>query len=71
MQTGHCYPSISRGKRLTGVSYYGPYGSDNTIESGDRRTGTFIYDTRACCCCRRRMRPERPRHIQPVEVGNT
>jgi len=39
-----CYRINSRGKRVTGVSYYGPDGSDNTIEAEIVVLGTFIYD---------------------------
>jgi gluconate 2-dehydrogenase alpha chain len=39
-----CYRINSRGKRATGVSYYGPDGSDNTIEADIVVLGTFIYD---------------------------
>src|SRR5260370_11748072 len=34
-----CYRINSRGKRVTGVSYYGPDGSDNTIEAEIRLLG--------------------------------
>jgi gluconate 2-dehydrogenase alpha chain len=39
-----CYRINSMGKRVTGVSYYGPDGSDNTIEAEIVVLGTFIYD---------------------------
>jgi gluconate 2-dehydrogenase alpha chain len=39
-----CYRINSRDKRVTGVSYYGPDGSDNTIEAEIVVLGTFIYD---------------------------
>jgi len=39
-----CYRVNSTGKRVTGVSYYGPDGSDNTIEAEIVILGTFIYD---------------------------
>ncbi len=41
-----CYRvnSDSNGKRVTGVSYFGPDGSDNTIEAEMVILGTFIYD---------------------------
>ena len=39
-----CYRINSSGKRVTGVSYYGPDGSDNTIEAEIVILGTFIYD---------------------------
>jgi gluconate 2-dehydrogenase alpha chain len=39
-----CYRINSSGKRATGVSYYGPDGSDNTIEADIVVLGTFIYD---------------------------
>ena len=39
-----CYRINSRGKRVTGVSYYGPDGSDNSIEAEIVVLGTFIYD---------------------------
>jgi len=39
-----CYRINSSGKRVTGVSYYGPDGSDNTIEAEIVVLGTFIYD---------------------------
>src|SRR6201987_4278354 len=39
-----CYRINSSGKRVTGVSYYGPDGSDNTIEAEIVVLGTCIYD---------------------------
>jgi gluconate 2-dehydrogenase alpha chain len=39
-----CYRVNSRGRQVTGVSYYGPDGSDNTIEADIVVLGTFIYD---------------------------
>jgi gluconate 2-dehydrogenase alpha chain len=39
-----CYRINSDGKRARGVSYYGPDGSDNTIEAEIVIIGTFIYD---------------------------
>jgi gluconate 2-dehydrogenase alpha chain len=39
-----CYRINSKGKRVTGVSYYGPDGSENTIEAEIVVLGTFIYD---------------------------
>jgi len=39
-----CYRINTKGKRATGVSYYGPDGSDNTIEADIVIVGTFIYD---------------------------
>jgi gluconate 2-dehydrogenase alpha chain len=39
-----CYRINSKDKRATGVSYYGPDGSDNTIEAEIVIVGTFIYD---------------------------
>jgi gluconate 2-dehydrogenase alpha chain len=39
-----CYRINSMGKRVTGVSYYGPDGSDNTVEAEIVVLGTFIYD---------------------------
>jgi gluconate 2-dehydrogenase alpha chain len=38
------YRINSKGRRATGVSYYGPDGSDNTIEADIVVLGTFIYD---------------------------
>ncbi len=39
-----CYRVNSGSKRVTGVSYYGPDGSDNTIEAEIVILSTFIYD---------------------------
>ncbi len=39
-----CHRINSNGRRATGVSYYGPDGSDNTIEAEIVIIGTFIYD---------------------------
>ncbi len=39
-----CYRVNSDGARATGVSYYGPDGSDNTVEADIVILGTFIYD---------------------------
>jgi gluconate 2-dehydrogenase alpha chain len=40
-----CYRiNADNGRRVTGVSYYGPDGSDNTIEAEIVVLGTFIYD---------------------------
>jgi len=39
-----CYRVNSDGNRARGVSYYGPDGSDNTIEAEIVILGTFIYD---------------------------
>ena len=39
-----CYRINSRGRRATGVSYWGPDGSDHTIEAEIVVIGTFIYD---------------------------
>jgi gluconate 2-dehydrogenase alpha chain len=39
-----CYRINSSDKRVTGVSYYGADGSDNTIEAEIVVLGTFIYD---------------------------
>jgi gluconate 2-dehydrogenase alpha chain len=40
-----CYRiNADNGRRVTGVSYYGPDGSDNTIEAEIVILGTFIYD---------------------------
>jgi gluconate 2-dehydrogenase alpha chain len=45
LKTGStCYRINSDGMRVTGVSYYGPDGSDNTIEADLVIIGTFIYD---------------------------
>jgi gluconate 2-dehydrogenase alpha chain len=40
-----CYRiNADNGRRVTGVSYYGPDGSDNSIEAEIVILGTFIYD---------------------------
>jgi gluconate 2-dehydrogenase alpha chain len=39
-----CYRVNSDGSRATGVAYYGPDGSDNTIEAEIVILSTFIYD---------------------------
>src|SRR5208282_3558701 len=39
-----CHRVNSDNKRVAGVSYYGPDGSDNTIEAEIVVLGTFIYD---------------------------
>src|SRR5258708_7353279 len=65
-----CYRINSRGKRVTGVSYYGPDGSDNTIEAEIVVLGTFIYDnTRLFLLSQADVFPN-GRSTSSAEVGN-
>ena len=60
---GYRVNSDNSGK-ATGIAYYGPDGSDNTIEADIVILTTFIYDNVRLLCCRRRTVPKRSRKFQ-------